>query len=152
MTLYTLNLNGGQVSVEAEGDMPLLWVLRDSLGLTGTKYSCGQGECGGCTVLLDGEPVHSCITPLSGIGDKAIVTIEGLSADGTHPLQTAFLEERVVQCGYCQPGQIMTAAGLLNRVPDPSDEQIDEAMASALCRCGSYQRVRAAIHRAAQAG
>jgi aerobic-type carbon monoxide dehydrogenase small subunit (CoxS/CutS family) len=150
--MFTLNLNGGQVPVEAEADTPLLWVLRDSLGLTGTKYSCGMGQCGCCTVLMDGEPVRSCTMPVSSVGDKSITTIEGLSPDGTHALQIAWLEERVTQCGYCQPGQIMSAAGLLQKNPHPSEEQIDEAMSSTLCRCGSYQRVRAAIQRAADGG
>jgi aerobic-type carbon monoxide dehydrogenase small subunit (CoxS/CutS family) len=152
MDSYTLNLNGGQVPVEAEGDMPLLWVLRDLLGLTGTKYSCGIGACGNCTVLMEGEAVHSCITPLSSVGSKAITTIEGLSQDGTHPLQEAWLDQHVTQCGYCQPGQIMNAAALLAKNSDPSDADIDAAMSGALCRCGTYQRVRLAIHQAAKEG
>lgn len=149
MTTYTLNLNGAQVAVEAGSDTPLLWVLRDLLGLTGTKYACGQGLCGSCTVLVDGESVRSCAAPISSVADKPITTIEGLSADGTHPVQIAWIEERVTQCGYCQPGQIMNAAALLAKNPDPTDRDIDEAMSSTLCRCGTYQRVRAAIHRAA---
>ena len=149
MTTYTLNLNGGQVPVEAEGAMPLLWVLRDLLGLTGTKYACGIGACGSCTVLIDGEAVRSCSTPISSVGSKSITTIEGLSPDGKHPLQEAWLEAHVTQCGYCQPGQIMNAAALLQKNPDPSDADIDAAMSGALCRCGTYQRVRTAIHLAA---
>lgn len=149
MTTYTLNLNGAQVPVEASGDTPLLWVLRDLLGLTGTKYACGQGLCGACTVLVDGEAVRSCTAPISDLGDKPIMTIEGLSVGGLHPVQAAWIDERVTQCGYCQPGQIMNAVALLAGDPDPTDEQIDAAMSSALCRCGTYQRVRAAIHRAA---
>jgi aerobic-type carbon monoxide dehydrogenase small subunit (CoxS/CutS family) len=149
MTTYTLNLNGAQVRVEADGDTPLLWVLRDQLGLTGTKYACGQGLCGCCTVLVDGEAVRSCTAPISSLGDKPILTIEGLSADGSHPVQVAWIEERVTQCGYCQPGQIMSAAALLAKIQDPTDQDIDAAMSSTLCRCGTYQRVRLAIHRAA---
>jgi aerobic-type carbon monoxide dehydrogenase small subunit (CoxS/CutS family) len=149
MTTYTLNLNGAQVQVEADGDTPLLWVLRDQLGLNGTKYACGQGLCGCCTVLVDGEAVRSCTAPISSLGDKPILTIEGLSADGGHPVQVAWIEERVTQCGYCQPGQIMSAAALLAKIQDPTDQEIDAAMSSTLCRCGTYQRVRLAIHRAA---
>jgi isoquinoline 1-oxidoreductase alpha subunit len=149
MPIFSLEINGGIREFEAETDMPLLWALRDLLGLTGTKYSCDAGLCGTCTVLIDGETARACITPLSALEDKSILTIEGLSDKGDHPLQKAWLEERVTQCGYCQPGQIMNAAALLERTPDPSDEDIDEAMTDVLCRCGSYQRVRAAIHRAA---
>lgn len=149
MTTYTLNLNGAQVQVEAVSDTPLLWVLRDLLGLTGTKYSCGQGLCGSCTVLVGGEAVRSCTAPISSLGDKPITTIEGLSPDGTHPVQLAWIEERVTQCGYCQPGQIMSAVALLAKNQEPTDQDIDAAMSSTLCRCGTYQRVRLAIHRAA---
>ena len=145
-----LQINNQSYSLEADNQMPLLWALRDLLGLTGTKYSCGAGLCGTCTVLVDGEPTRSCITPLSAVTGKAITTIEGLSEDGSHPLQEAWLEERVTQCGYCQPGQIMNAVALLEKNPNPSDEDIDTAMADVLCRCGTYQRVRRAIHRAAQ--
>ncbi len=145
-------VNGKEYTVDADPDMPLLWVLRDSLGLTGTKYSCGSGQCGACTVHLDGEPTRSCVTPLKEAAKSAITTIEGLSPDGSHPLQRAWIEESVPQCGYCQPGQIMTAAALLVKVPDPTDEQIDQAMSRTLCRCGTYQRIRQAIHRAAQTG
>jgi len=128
----------------------LLWVLRDLLGLTGTKFSCGMGLCGSCTDLVDDEPVRSCATPASAVTGKAITTIEGLSTDTSHPVQAAWLDEKVSQCGYCQPGQIMNAVALLKKKPKPSDADIDAAMGDVLCRCGSYQRIRAAIHRAAQ--
>jgi isoquinoline 1-oxidoreductase alpha subunit len=150
MTSFTLQVNGQAYPVEADGQMPLLWVLRDLLNLTGTKFSCGEGLCGSCTVLMDGKAVRSCITPLSAAAGKSIVTIEGLSVDGTNPLQRAWQEERVSQCGYCQPGQIMNAAALLNKNPNPTDADIDAAMAGNLCRCGTYGRIRKAIHRAAQ--
>ena len=145
-----LQINGQPYSLDADEQMPLLWALRDLLGLTGTKYSCGAGLCGSCTVLVDGEPTRSCITPLSAVAGKAVTTIEGLSENGDHPLQKAWQEENVTQCGYCQPGQLMNAAALLEKNPNPSDEDIDAAMTNVLCRCGSYQRIRAAIHRAAQ--
>jgi isoquinoline 1-oxidoreductase alpha subunit len=145
-----LQINDQPYSLEADEQMPLLWALRDLLGLTGTKYSCGAGLCGACTVLVDGEPTRSCITPLSAVAGKAVTTIEGLSENGDHPLQKAWQEENVTQCGYCQPGQLMNAAALLEKNPNPSDEDIDAAMTNVLCRCGSYQRIRAAIHRAAQ--
>lgn len=150
MPVYEMTLNGQPVSLEAEAEMPLLWALRDLLGLTGTKYSCGIGICGTCAVLLDGQPIRSCITPVSRVTGKSILTIEGLSPDVTHPLQKAWLEEQVTQCGYCQPGQILTAAALLQRKPLPTDADIDAAMSGVLCRCGTYQRIRKAIHRAAQ--
>ena len=150
MSNIALQINGKIYAVEADEQMPLLWALRDLLGLTGTKYSCGAGLCGTCTVLIDGEPIRSCITPLSTVTDKTITTIEGLSEDGSHPLQKAWLEEHVTQCGYCQPGQIMNAAALLEKNPNPSDADIDQAMTDVLCRCGTYQRIRKAIHRAAQ--
>ena len=134
---------------EAEADMPLLWVIRDLLGLTGTKFSCGAGLCGTCTVLVNGQTTRSCVTQVSALEGKSILTIEGLSDNGDHPLQKAWQEEHVTQCGYCQPGQIMNAAALLERIPDPSDEDIDEALSDVLCRCGTYQRIRTAIHRAA---
>lgn len=145
-------VNGKTYSVDASPDMPLLWVLRDVLGLTGTKYSCGEGQCGACTVHLDGEPARSCVTPLSVAAKSAITTIEGLSPGGSHPVQRAWIEESVPQCGYCQPGQIMTAAALLAKNPNPTDAQIEKAMSGTLCRCGTYQRIRQAIHRAAQTG
>ena len=150
MPNVVLQINDKSYAIEADEQMPLLWALRDLLGLTGTKYSCGAGLCGTCTVLVDGEPTRSCVTPLSAVTGKAITTIEGLSEDEHHPVQEAWLEERVTQCGYCQPGQIMNAVALLEKNPNPSDEDIDTAMADVLCRCGTYQRVRRAIHRAAQ--
>jgi isoquinoline 1-oxidoreductase subunit alpha len=149
MASFDLQINGQNYTVEAERQMPLLWVLRDLLGLTGTKFSCGAGLCGSCTVLIDDEPVRSCMTVVENVTGKNITTIEGLSADSSHPLQKAWIEERVTQCGYCQPGQIMNAAALLKKTPNPSDADIDAAMGDVLCRCGTYQRIRAAIHRAA---
>jgi isoquinoline 1-oxidoreductase alpha subunit len=144
-----LRVNGVEREVEADGDMPLLWVLRDLLGLTGTKYGCGQALCGARTVHLDGQVVRSCVTPLARAAGLAVTTIEGLSADGNHPLQRAWVELGVPQCGYCQAGQIMTAAALLAKKPRPSDQEIDQSMAGNLCRCGTYLRIRAAIKRAA---
>jgi isoquinoline 1-oxidoreductase alpha subunit len=144
-----LTINGRPRSVDAGPDTPLLWVLRDELGLTGTKYGCGMGLCGACTVLANGEPVRSCSTPVADAKGKKITTIEGLSPDGSHPLQKAWMAENVPQCGYCQAGQLMSAAALLAKTPKPTDAQIDEAMSGNLCRCGTYNRVRAAIHRAA---
>jgi aerobic-type carbon monoxide dehydrogenase small subunit (CoxS/CutS family) len=152
MTTFNLTVNRQPYKVDVDPDTPLLWVLRDTLGLTGTKYSCGQGLCGACTVHLDGAAVRSCSLPVSSVGQAQVTTIEGLSPDGSHPLQRAWLAERVVQCGYCQPGQIMAAAALLAQSPQPSDAEIDAAMAGVLCRCGTYQRVRHAIHRAALEG
>ena len=150
MPSFALNINGRPVDIEAEAQMPLLWVLRDLLALTGTKFSCGAGLCGACTVLIDGMSIRSCITPVSSVTGKDIVTIEGLSPDGSHPLQKAWQEEHVTQCGYCQPGQIMNAVALLKKNPKPTDADIDAAMADVLCRCGTYQRIRKAIHRVAQ--
>jgi len=147
--MTNLNLNGKKVDVDVDTDMPLLWVLRDVLGLTGTKYGCGMALCGACTVHLDGEPVRSCVTPLSAASGKRITTIEGLSPDNSHPVQRAWIELDVVQCGYCQSGQIMSAAALLAQTAQPSDAEIDAAMGGNICRCGTYQRIRAAIHRAA---
>ena len=152
MASIPLNVNGGILTVDVSPDTPLLWVLRDTLGLTGTKYSCGIGECGTCTVHLDGEAFRSCTVPVSQAADKAITTIEGLSPSGDHPLQEAWIAENVPQCGYCQPGQIMTAAALLGDRPNPNDDDIDQAMSGVLCRCGTYQRIRAAIHHAASGG
>ncbi|MFN2237599.1 MAG: (2Fe-2S)-binding protein [Anaerolineales bacterium] len=152
MTSYILNVNGGRYEVDIAEDTPLLWVLRDNLGLTGTKYSCGKGLCGSCTVLIDGEPIRSCTLPASQIGDRVVITIEGLSQDGNHPVQQAWLDEHVTQCGYCQPGQILNAVALLQKNPNPSDEDIDKAMKNVLCRCGTYQRIRKAIHTAAEMG
>ena len=148
---FTLTVNGDAHEVDAPPDMPLLWVLRDLIGLTGTKYGCGIAECGACTVHLDGEAVRSCITPVSAVESREVTTVEGLSADGSHPVQQAWLEEEVPQCGYCQPGQVMSAAALLGETPEPTDEEIDSAMGGNLCRCGTYGRIRKAIHRAASA-
>lgn len=148
--MITLNINGKDAHVDVDADTPLLWVLRDTLSLTGTKYGCGMALCGACTVHLEGEAIRSCVTPVSAIGMKKVTTIEGLSADRSHPVQRAWIELDVPQCGYCQSGQIMSAAALLAHTPLPSDGQIDAAMAGNICRCGTYQRIRAAIHRAAQ--
>jgi isoquinoline 1-oxidoreductase subunit alpha len=145
----TLLVNGRPHTVNVSGDTPLLWVLRDALGLTGTKYGCGIGACGACTVHLDGRPVRACAIPVSTIVAKPITTIEGLSPDGGHPVQRAWIAEHVPQCGYCQSGQIMSAVALLARNPVPTDAEIDAAMAGNICRCGTYRRIRAAIHRAA---
>ncbi len=145
-----LIVNGAEREVDAPPDMPLLWALRDLLGLTGTKFGCGIAQCGACTVHVDGAPLRSCVTPVSAVGGKAITTIEGLSPDGSHPVQRAWAELDVVQCGYCQPGQIMSAAALLARKPDPSTADVDAAMSGNLCRCGTYQRIRAAVQRAAE--
>lgn len=149
MPKYTLEVNGRTESVDVAADTPLLWVLRDALGLVGTKFGCGIGQCGACTVHLDGTPARGCLTPISTVGTKAVTTIEGLSADGNHPLQQAWRELDVPQCGYCQAGQIMTAAALLKANPNPSDGDINDAMAGNLCRCATYYRIRAGIHRAA---
>ena len=145
----SLNVNGKSVEVDVDPETPLLWVLRDTIGLTGTKYGCGMSLCGACTVHLDGEPIRSCVTPVSSIGEQKITTIEGLSTDRSHPVQKAWIALDVPQCGYCQSGQIMSAAALLAKNPKPTDEDINVAMAGNLCRCGTYQRIRAAIHRAA---
>jgi aerobic-type carbon monoxide dehydrogenase small subunit (CoxS/CutS family) len=152
MPTYTLNVNEQKYEVDVTEDTPLLWVLRDNLGLTGTKFGCGTGQCGSCTVLLDGEPIRSCVLLVSRVGERAIITIEGLSENGDHPVQQAWLEAHVTQCGYCQPGQILNAVALLEKNPNPSDEEIDAAMKNVLCRCGTYQRIRKAIHTAAQMG
>ena len=146
---FKLTVNGKPYSVEVAPDTPLLWVLRDHLGLTGTKFGCGMGVCGSCTVHLDGEPARSCQTAISRVGDQKVTTIEGLAAGN---VQQAWIAEQVPQCGYCQSGQIMTAAALLAKTPKPTDAQIDDAMSPILCRCGTYQRIRAAIHRAAAGG
>ena len=150
--MITLNVNGRDLKADVEPDTPLLWTLRDGLGLTGTKFGCGMAQCGACTVHLDGQPIRSCVTPVSAVGNKKVTTIEGLSADGTHPVQRAWEAEQVPQCGYCQSGQIMSAAALLARNPKPSDADIDQAMAGNICRCGTYQRIRKAIHTAAEGG
>jgi isoquinoline 1-oxidoreductase alpha subunit len=144
-----LIVNGHSETVDVPGDTPLLWVLRDVLQLHGTKYGCGIGQCGACTVHLRGEPVRSCLTPVSAAANAHVTTIEGLSPNGSHPLQRAWREVDVPQCGYCQAGQIMSAAALLAKHPKPTDQQIDEAMNGNLCRCGTYVRIREAIHKAA---
>lgn len=143
--MTTLNVNGKQVSVDVEDDMPLLWVLRDELGLTGTKYGCGIALCGACTVYVDGQPVRSCVVPASSVTGKKITTIEALSPNGSHPVQKAWVQLQVPQCGFCQSGMIMTAAALLKETKRPTDAQIDAAMSN-ICRCGTYARVREAIH------
>ena len=145
----TLALNGKTTTVEVDPQMPLLWVLRDTLNMTGTKFGCGMALCGACTVHINGEPARSCITPISSVAGKKITTIEGLSADASHPVQIAWMAEDVPQCGYCQSGQIMSAVALLAKKPNPTDVDIDEAMSGNICRCGTYQRIRKAIHRAA---
>jgi isoquinoline 1-oxidoreductase alpha subunit len=146
---FTLNVNGKPVTVDVPADMPLLWVLRDVLDMRGTKFGCGLGQCGACTVHMAGNAVRSCQTPVSRAAGQVITTIEGLSPDGSHPLQRAWQELDVPQCGYCQAGQIMSAAALLRRTPHPSDTDIDLAMSGNLCRCATYTRIREAIHRAA---
>lgn len=152
MPTYSIRVNGAVHQIEAQADMPLLWVLRDLLGLTGTKYGCGRSECGSCTVHVNGRAVRSCSTPVSRVGDREVVTIEGLSASGLTPVQDAWIQEDVPQCGYCQPGQVMSASALLSENASPSDADIDRAMARNICRCGTYQRVRRAIHLAAEEG
>jgi isoquinoline 1-oxidoreductase alpha subunit len=147
-----LRVNGQVHDLAVPEDMPLLWVLRDVLGLTGTKFGCGIAQCGACTVHVGSGPVRSCVLPVGAVGDRPVTTIEGLSADGSHPVQRAWVEEDVVQCGYCQPGQIMAAAALLMAQPRPTDADIDAALSANLCRCGTYQRIRAAVHRAAGQG
>jgi len=149
MPEYTLTVNGQSRTLEAAADTPLLWVLRDTLGLTGTKYGCGVGLCRACTVHLDGEASFSCQVPIAALNGRSVTTIEGLSPDRSHPLQQAWIAEDVPQCGYCQPGQIMSAAALLARTPAPSEAEIDAWMSTNLCRCGTYSRIRRAIQRAA---
>jgi isoquinoline 1-oxidoreductase alpha subunit len=144
-----LDVNGALREVDAPAEMPLLWVLRDLLGYSGVKFGCGMAQCGACTVHLDGAAVRSCVLPVSAVQGRKITTIEGLSPDGTHPVQQAWAEADVVQCGYCQSGQIMSATALLAQKPDPTDEEIDLALAGNICRCGTYQRIREAVHRAA---
>jgi isoquinoline 1-oxidoreductase subunit alpha len=145
-----LSVNGKEHDVSVPDDMPLLWVLRDVIGLTGTKFGCGMAQCGACTVLVDGQPVRSCVRPASAVEGRAITTIEGLSPEGNHPVQLAWAELDVVQCGYCQSGQIMAATALLDAKPKPSDADIDAALSGNICRCGTYQRIRGAVHRAAE--
>jgi isoquinoline 1-oxidoreductase alpha subunit len=149
---YSLNVNGKTQTVDVPDRMPLLWVLRDALNLKGTKYGCGMAQCGSCTVLLDGQPTRSCITPVSSVGTKKVATIESLPSDGSHPLQKAWMDLDVPQCGYCQAGQLMSASALLTRTPRPTDAQIDAAMSGNVCRCGTYLRIKAAIKQAANGG
>ena len=153
LTMIQLTVNGQRQQVDVAPDTPLLWVLRDTLQLTGTKYGCGQALCGACTVHIDGAPLRSCITPATAVANgQKILTIEGLSTDGSHPVQQAWAELDVVQCGYCQSGQIMSAAALLAKIPKPTDSDIDQALSGNICRCGTYPRIRAAVKRAAELG
>jgi aerobic-type carbon monoxide dehydrogenase small subunit (CoxS/CutS family) len=152
MADFTLRVNGRTQQVDVEPDTPLLWVLRDALGLTGTKYGCGIGQCGSCTVHLDGNAVRSCRTTVADVGEQPVVTIEGVAEGATHAIQKAWIAEEAVQCGYCQSGQVMAAAALLERTPRPTDTDIDRAMNGIICRCGTYERIRKAIHRAAREG
>lgn len=145
-----LDINGQSHEVDVPADMPLLWVLRDVVGLTGTKFGCGMAQCGACTVHVDGAPVRACVTPAAALAGKKITTIEGLSKDADHPVQRAWIETDVVQCGYCQSGQIMSAAALLAQNAKPTDAEIDAAMTGNICRCGTYQRIRTAVHRASE--
>ena len=147
--MISMTVNGRRQEFGGDGTMPLLWYLRDELGLTGTKFGCGVSACGACTVHLDGQAVRACVTPMSGVAGKTVTTIEGLDPEGDHPVQQAWRDHGVPQCGYCQSGQIMQAAALLAATPSPSDAQIDQAMAGNICRCGTYMRIRAAIHAAA---
>jgi aerobic-type carbon monoxide dehydrogenase small subunit (CoxS/CutS family) len=147
--MIRFTLNGREVSLALDPATPVLWAIRDTLGLTGTKFGCGMAQCGACTIHLDGQAVRACSLPLAEVAGKRVVTIEGLSADGAHPVQKAWAELDVPQCGYCQSGQIMSAAALLARTPKPTDAEIDAAMSGNLCRCGTYPRIRAAIHKAA---
>jgi len=148
--LIRFSINAREVSLDVADDTPLLWVLRDHLGLTGTKFGCGAGLCGACTVHLDGQPIRSCLIPVSGVAGRSVTTIEGLGADGLHALQQAWIDEQVPQCGYCQSGQLMSAAALLAARPDPSDDEIAQSMSGNLCRCGTYGRIRRAIRRASR--
>jgi len=148
--MITFSVNGATAHIDVEPDTPLLWVIRENLGLTGTKFGCGMAMCGACTVHLDGEAIRSCITPVSHAAGKKITTVEGLSPDISHPVQLAWLEIDVPQCGYCQSGQLMSAAALLRDKPNPTDQDIDNAMSGNICRCGTYPRIRRAIHRAAE--
>jgi len=150
--MINLRVNGTTRAVDADPAMPLLWALRDLLGMTGTKYGCGIGACGACTVHLNGQAVRSCITAIGDVGDQQVTTIEGLSPEGTHPLQRAWIANNVPQCGYCQVGQIMQAAALLQTTPKPTDQQITDAMSGNICRCGTYQRIRTAIKQVAELG
>ena len=145
-----LDINGTVREVDAPPEMPLLWVIRDLLGFTGTKFGCGMAQCGACTVHIDGQPVRACVTPVSAVGARKVRTVEGLSADGSHPVQRAWAQADVVQCGYCQSGQIMTTVALLEQKPDPTDAEIDAALSGNICRCGTYNRIRDAVHLAAK--
>ena len=149
--MISLTVNGKRYDVDVSPDMPLLWVIRDTIGLTGTKFGCGLAQCGACTVHLDGEPIRSCMTPVSSAAGKKVTTVEGLSSAASHALQAAWIAEQVPQCGYCQSGQLMSAAALLAKKPKPTDADIDAAMSGNICRCGTYQRIRRAVHRAAGA-
>lgn len=149
MPTYTLHINGKPIAIQADEKMPLLWVIRDIIGLTGTKFGCGIAQCGACTVLLNGNPIRSCSIPASAVVNQPVTTIEGLSPDNSHPVQKAWLAEQVPQCGYCQSGQILAAAALLNKIAHPSDKDIDSAMQGNICRCGCYPRIRKAIKTAA---
>ena len=149
--MLSLTVNGKPHDVDVSADMPLLWVIRDVVGLTGTKFGCGLSQCGACTIHLNGEPIRSCVTPASSAVGKTVTTIEGLSPTASHALQLAWIAEQVPQCGYCQSGQLMSAAALLTKHPNPTDADIDAAMSGNICRCGTYQRIRRAIHRAARA-
>jgi len=148
--MISLTVNGTRHDVDVPPDMPLLWVIRDTIGLTGTKFGCGLSQCGACTVHLDGQPTRSCVTPVSTVGAKKVTTIEGLSPTTSHALQVAWIAEQVPQCGYCQSGQLMSAAALLAKIPKPTDADIDAALSGNICRCGTYQRIRRAVHRAAR--
>ncbi len=150
MAEYTLNINGQSKTVNVDSDTPLLWVLRDELGLVGTKYGCGIAQCGACTVHVDDTATRSCMTPVSSLGEKKVTTIEGLSEDGSHPVQQAWIEHDVPQCGYCQAGQIMTASALLKKNGSPSDEEISSAMHGNICRCGTYTRIKQAVKTASK--
>ncbi|MBC7626952.1 (2Fe-2S)-binding protein [Ferruginibacter sp.] len=150
MAVYEININNKLYKVDVESNMPLLWVIRDFVGLTGTKFGCGIAQCGACTVHLDGNPIRSCSFPVAAVGAKKITTIEGISENVDHAIQKAWIELQVPQCGYCQSGQIMSAVALLKAKPTPTDADIDAAMQGNLCRCGTYQRIRSAIHRAAE--
>lgn len=152
MATISFSLNGRSRTVDAPADMPILWVIRDVAGLMGTKFGCGIAQCGACTVHLDGEPIRSCVIPISAAEGRSITTIEGLSSDRSHPVQRAWIEEDVPQCGYCQSGQIMSAVALLRNNDDPSDDEIDAALSGNICRCGTYVRIRRAVRRAAEMG
>jgi aerobic-type carbon monoxide dehydrogenase small subunit (CoxS/CutS family) len=149
--MIALTVNGKRYDVDVSADMPLLWVIRDTIGLTGTKFGCGLSQCGACTVHLDGQPTRSCVTQVSSVGAKKVTTIEGLSPTTSHALQLAWIAEQVPQCGYCQSGQLMSAAALLTKTPNPTDADIDAALSGNICRCGTYQRIRRAVHRASRA-